>query len=392
MPRTFRSQSTPRSAGSPLIRWAAVMMLVLMPQLAAAQGEAPRSHTVRKGDTLWDLARQYLNDPFLWPAIYRLNTAVVEDPHWIYPGEVLRLAGGDSVTAVPTTDTPVSVDSADSATVLADDPAPIDDQAQVASASEELPPLFPQQRARSVEEILRPYTTQTYRPLRPVEFYSSGFLTERQELPFGTLLNRVTPPQIPALNENRPGLPYTVMAVEPPSEGSYQIGDSLLVVDLGPEFREHGRAVVPTALARVVDVVDGRAIVSLVALYGRVRSGQRTLPVEPFTEGGDVRAVPVSDGVEAGVLGGPSRRELYVPQGVVFLDKGRQDGVAPGDLFEVRRRARRLPDGTQTVDELMATLQIVHAREHSATARVLNVVSPDIPAGALARQVAKLPS
>ena len=40
----------------------------------------------------------------------------------------------------------------------------------------------------------------------------------------------------------------------------------------------------------------------------------------------------------------------------------------------------------------MATLQVVHVREHSATARLLNVVSPDIPVGTEARQVAKLPS
>jgi hypothetical protein len=65
--------------------------------------------------------------------------------------------------------------------------------------------------------------------------------------------------------------------------------------------------------------------------------------------------------------------------------------VAPGEVFFIGAHPARLEDGTVRVDEVMATLQVVHVREHSATARLLNVVSPDIPAGTEARQVAKLP-
>jgi len=384
--------------------WLAALTVAL-PATALAQDPLPQTHTVRKGDTLWDLAQLYLKDPFLWPGIYRLNTDVVEDPHWIYPGEVLRIAPNDNVAAVPadsgavaTMDTPPPPQPVDTTPMLGGDDSTEtlargpQQQSLAETESENQAPLFQTSRARSVAEILRAYTDQPYRPLRPSEFYASGFLTENQRLPYGEVLGPVTPQQIKASNSRANALPYATIAVAAPRGASYEVGDTLLLVQLGTELDSYGNVVVPTGLAQVTESVDGHYLASVVAIYGPIRNGQRVLPVESFSPGVGTRAVPVADGIRGSMIGGLGRQELKEPQMVVFIDKGREDGVARGDLFEVRRRPQRLPDGTIRVNELMATLQIVHVRDHTATALVLNVVSPDIPPGTDVTQVAKLPS
>lgn len=398
MPRKF-FRSPSRQLSSRRVRalgWFAALILAVPATEALAQEALPQTHTVRKGDTLWDLAQLYLKDPFLWPGIYRLNTDVVEDPHWIYPGEILRIAPDATVAAVPTMDTPLPPQPADTTPITTETDstetlARGPQQPSSAETPEEWAPLFGSQRPRSVAEILKAYTDQPYRPLRRSEFYSSGFLTENQRLPYGDVLGPVTPQQIKATSSRANALPYTTIAVAAPRGATYEVGDTLLMVQIGQELEPYGRTVVPTGLAQVTETVDGHYLASVVAVYGPIRKGQRVLPAESFSAAATVRAVPVADGVRGSLLGGLGRQDLKEPQMVVFINKGREDGVAPGDLFEVRRRPARLSDGSIRINEMMATLQIVHARDRTATAIVLSVVSPDIPPGTDVVQVAKLP-
>jgi hypothetical protein len=50
----------------------------------------PDTYVVRPGDTLWDIASMFLRDPWFWPEIWQINPQV-ENPHLIFPGDVLSL-------------------------------------------------------------------------------------------------------------------------------------------------------------------------------------------------------------------------------------------------------------------------------------------------------------
>jgi len=50
----------------------------------------PQRYVVKRGDTLWDISALFLLDPWYWPEIWQVNPQV-ENPHLIYPGDVLTL-------------------------------------------------------------------------------------------------------------------------------------------------------------------------------------------------------------------------------------------------------------------------------------------------------------
>jgi len=383
---------------------------------AAFQGQVPASHTVSRGETLWSISQMYFNDPLLWPEIYRLNTAVIEDPHWIYPGEVLNLSemvnvaqGGDTVTARPGT-TPAAADTVRAApgdtvaAIVPLDTAAIDTiPADTAQLIVEPPPptvaesretIFDRRRTNQqvVQDVLRAYVHQPYRPLRAGEFYAAGFLSEDERLPWGRVLGATAVSAIPRLSDRTSATTFQEISIRPPRNASYHVGDSLLVarIDRILDFGRWGDVVVPTAVARVTSIQEEQVLAVVVAQFDRVHENQLAMPLEPFRDPGQVRPTPVERGLTGKLLGARDPHSIAGAQQYFFIDKGRRDGVTLGDVFEAYRPAQGYA-GTAS-EEVRAVLMIVHTRERSATGLLLQISHPSLDRGLPVRLIKKMPS
>ena len=376
------------------------------------------THVVAKGETLWSIARLYFNDPLLWPEIYRLNTATVEDPHWIYPGQVLQV-NGDTTTMVAQTDTthvvaqaPTPTDTIHADTVKADtahavvDTTPKLDTTAVAaapSADTAAPPppepvatdnltIFdrPITPKQQIENQLRAYLHQPYRPVRPGEFYSAGWLTEGEDLPWGEVLGNTARPAITRLSQITVAGQFEEVAVTPPGNASYHVGDSLLLARRDRDISGWGDVIIPVGIARVTVVQPKQVLATVLQQYGRVHSGSLALPLEPFRNPGETRPAAVTQGLQGAIVAQRDLEPLAGTQTIYFIDKGRSEGVTPGDIFEAYRPATG-EMGTAS-EQVLVEFLIVHTREHSASALVIGITQPNIKTGTKVRLVRKMPS
>jgi hypothetical protein len=391
---------------------------LLGPSLAAAQepaapAERPQRHVVQVGETLWGLARLYLGDPFLWPEIYRINTTVVEDPHWIFPGEELVLVPADqtqvavpppAVTAPVVEPPPAARPPADALAVQQEAQQRVEQREVVelpVEAPEAAPPpspttptVFTRGPAQGPTSFVA-RQADVYRGLRAGDFYGSGFLTENEDLPYADVVGVADLGT--ARRRGTTALIYQQLQLRAPQGAAYQVGDSLLTLRLGNEVPGGwGRVVLPTGVVRVVSVEGQDVVGELVLQFDQVHAGQFALPAEPMPRVGTARPQPVTGGIEGVIIARAAASPLPNHFHVVFLDLGRNMGVTPGDVFEVLTPERALEG--ELGPQVLAEVQVVHVRERSCTGIITRIYSPGIrtagrtPQDVPVRLVGKMPA
>ena len=386
---------------------AAVACFVLVPSWVTAQDStaAGRTHTVKRGDTLWGLALQYLNDPFLWPEIYRVNTSVIEDPHWIYPGEILTIPDvgalqqriPDEVVVRDTTvrDTTVRDTTARDTTVR--DTTRMVDTTRVADTVRPpvvLPPVNPLPPPTPVRIAPRPATTPRY-AVRPKEYLAAPFVAADGGPPGAGVIAGPADGNARAARVEGNALLHMERVVITPPVGVRPVkGDRFLVYRLSDRLPGRGQVVEPLGTVRVADSATqsgGMVIAAIDDMFGAVHVGDRLIPLDTLVAREGAFPQPIApSSLTVSVLWLQDKPLLPSIGRYIVLNAAAMDGVVTGDQVTLIRERGKDASGTQLADEVLGIAHILRVTERGSSAIILRTANAGTGVGTLGRLTAKM--
>lgn len=328
--------------------------------------KTPDEYTVKKGDTLWDISKQFLHDPFKWPAIWNFNEFIA-NPDLIHPGEKLKFYPAIKEAAPPPEK------------VVEEKKEPVQSPQKAAIPAPPPPPK---------EYKLVPSESN------PDVFMGAGFIDEK---------------------DSQVG--YIATSFQ--EKSSFTDGDKVGLKLNGYDPKIGEKLVVYSTLKEVIHPKTGEKLGNLVKILGHLNVLQKkgalyiaevTKVFDIIAVGGKIRKyeempIPLKDSgetpaektIDGYVVATVDNKEYTGAFSYTYIDRGRVHGVRPGDLFEIYREAPALrkADWTMEKDESIPPLeekigefQILVVRASTATGWVINS-SREIMVGEMVRYARK---
>jgi hypothetical protein len=282
-------------------------------------------YTVQKGDTLWDLSEHFYDSPWIWPELWKKNQEVA-NPHWIYPGEQIRVYTREELEALKeeAVEEPVFV-------------------------LPEEPQVFCYPHIHMVDFVRK-------QPLEP-----SGAIfnikEDKEMISQGDLV--YVRPMGGVVFE--PGDKFTV----------YRLLDPVKDPDTGKRVGAHHHVV---GIVEITEPHPEFAIATVKNSFSAIKIEDLLMPYEERSERILVReSVP---GLDAKVLTAQERKStLYAQHFIVFIDKGFEDGVRVGQPYSIYYQEEKRIDPNKRKRVLLppvdyARILVLRTEETTSTAVV----------------------
>lgn len=321
-----------------------------------------RTYTVQKGDTLWGISSNFLQDPFYWPKLWKENKFIL-NPDLIYPGNVIVL--------------PTEEEIREALKKLKEEevaPPKVEEKAPEAVA----PPVPVQ--PPTVEEVAPPPEIKP--PAKP------PLLDKDLILSSGYILRGVGPSGKVIASKDTKEMYSELDTIYLLPSTRPNVGDRLTAYRVvrkvfHPKTSEYlGELIRILGTMEVTEVQDKTATAVVSKSYDVITKGDPYIPYQPLEpaalEVSETQSGPRLDGYIVEV------KETRVSQAqfdVVFIDKGRRDGVLIGRNFLIFREGEKTPlaspgGGVRLPRRKVGELQVIAVQDETAVARVVKSSEP----------------
>jgi len=276
---------------------------------AVVEHETGFYYTVQKGDTLWDLSQRFSNSPWQWPELWRENRQIA-NPHRIYPGERIRLYRRKGAHRYGEIDKGIA--------------AEIDK-----SRSDEI------DKGRS-DEIDKPAAVKEVPPPDSFEFYYAainrvGFIRKEPVKSHGTIYK--------VREEKEMIYEGDVVYIKPEGKVSLAPGNRYTIYrTLAPikDIKTNAFIGIQHYLTGVVEIIQQEnqfAIAKVIRSYRPIKISDLIMPYNRRLP--RIALQKSQKGLEGRIIEGEEHQDLIGDTVTAFIDKGRQDGVKPGQFYNL---------------------------------------------------------
>lgn len=281
-------------------------------------------YTIEKGDTLWGISERFFDSPWVWPDLWKENKHIT-NPHWIYPGGQLRLFSREEVE-----------------TIAEPEPEP------EAAVQPQEPPYYHYPAINSV-----------------------GFIREKPVSSLGSIF-KVKGDKVMIAHED-------MVYIRPTGKAAFAIGDRFTIYrPLRPIKDGKTKVLVGIqhlilGLVEITEAHSGFAIGRIVQSFRPIELNDLLVPYQERSP--KITLTQSKKGLEGKIIASEGHEIMFGEHTVVFIDKGRKDGVRVGQLYSVYYQEKGHIDPKAKEAVLLPPVDfgrilILHTEEATATALI----------------------
>jgi hypothetical protein len=282
-------------------------------------------YTILKGDTLWDLSEHFYDSPWIWPDLWEKNQQIA-NPHWIYPGEQIRLF-----------------------------------------SREELETMVRPETEAGAEVAVQP-------PESPYYLYSAinsvGFIRKKPVSPSGIIFKVKEDKEIVGERD--------VVYIRPMGKTTFQPGDRFTVFRTFKPLKDKDtKALIGVqhylvGILEVTDVQPEFAIATIVRSFRHIELNDLLMPYE--AQSPKIMLAESKEGLKGKIIVAEEHQDIFADT-VVFIDKGRQNDIKVGQSYSVYYQEKEYLDPDEKESILLSPVDfgkilVLRTEETTATALV----------------------